>query len=65
MKYVLPALGILFVALKLVGVIAWSWLWILAPFWLPYAISFLAFLLYFWHQDTIHDFLYGPDRRRK
>lgn len=31
------ALGIVFVVLKLVGVIAWSWLWVLAPFWLPLA----------------------------
>lgn len=29
------ALGVLFVALKLCGVIHWSWLWVLAPFWMP------------------------------
>lgn len=28
-------LGVLFIALKLTGVIAWSWLWVLAPFWIP------------------------------
>lgn len=27
-------LGVLFIALKLTGVIAWSWFWVLAPFWL-------------------------------
>ena len=27
-------LGVLFIALKLTGVIAWSWIWVLAPFWI-------------------------------
>lgn len=31
-------LTILFIALKLTGVIAWSWLWVLAPLWVPLAI---------------------------
>lgn len=26
---------IVFVVLKLVGVIDWSWIWVLAPFWIP------------------------------
>ena len=35
----LPALlGVLFVALKLTGAIAWPWLWVLAPFWIPLAL---------------------------
>lgn len=32
------ALGMLlavFVTLKLTGVVAWSWWWVLAPFWVP------------------------------
>jgi len=28
-------LGIVFIVLKLTGIIAWSWLWVLAPFWIP------------------------------
>jgi len=36
-------LGVVFVTLKLCGVINWSWLWVLAPFWLPLAIL-LGFL---------------------
>lgn len=28
-------LTILFIALKLTGVIAWSWWWVLAPLWMP------------------------------
>ena len=28
-------LTVLFVALKLTGVVAWSWWWVLAPLWVP------------------------------
>ena len=35
------ALTILFIALKLTGVIAWSWLWVLAPLWLPACLALL------------------------
>lgn len=31
-------LGIVFIVLKLCGVIDWSWLWVLSPFWIPAAI---------------------------
>lgn len=27
-------LGIAFIVLKLIGVISWSWLWVLSPFWI-------------------------------
>ena len=30
---VLGILGIVFVVLKFVGTITWSWWWVLAPFW--------------------------------
>lgn len=40
----LGVLGVAFVVLKLTGVIAWSWLWVLAPFWAPLAL-FLVFAL--------------------
>jgi hypothetical protein len=36
-----PFLGILaliFITLKLTGHIAWSWLWVLSPLWIPLAI---------------------------
>lgn len=33
------ALLILFIALKLCNVIAWPWLWVLSPLWLPLAIA--------------------------
>jgi len=31
-------LTIVFIVLKLTNVVAWSWLWVLAPFWIPWAI---------------------------
>lgn len=39
-------LTILFIALKLLGVIEWSWLWVLSPIWLTILlIVFLVFIL--------------------
>ena len=42
-------LTVLFVGLKLTGFVAWSWVWVLAPLWLPIgfvvSISLIAFLL--------------------
>lgn len=39
-------LGLIFVTLKLTGHVAWSWLWVLSPFWIPFALTllFVAFL---------------------
>ena len=31
-------LGLVFIVLKLLGVITWSWLWVLSPFWIPFVI---------------------------
>lgn len=35
---VVGLLGVVFVTLKLCGVIDWSWLWVLAPFWVGLAV---------------------------
>lgn len=32
-------LGVAFIVLKLCGVIRWSWLWVLAPFWIPFILG--------------------------
>lgn len=32
-------LGIALIVLKLTGVIGWSWLWVLAPLWIPAVIA--------------------------
>lgn len=34
----LGLLAIVFITLKLCGVIAWSWWWVLAPVWVPVAL---------------------------
>ena len=41
---VLGLLGIVFVTLKLCGVIDWSWWWVTAPFWGPIAFVVAIFL---------------------
>jgi hypothetical protein len=38
-------LGVAFVVLKLTGVIAWSWWWVLAPFWAPVTVAVILMLL--------------------
>ncbi len=38
----LTVIGIVFVILKLVGTINWSWVWVLAPFWIQVAIVLIA-----------------------
>lgn len=38
-------LGVVFIILKLTGVISWSWLWVLAPFWIPLALSVLILII--------------------
>lgn len=38
-------LAIVFITLKLTGVISWSWLWVLAPIWIPMAIAGVLLLL--------------------
>lgn len=39
-------LTIIFVVLKLVGVVNWSWLWVLAPLWLPTILGFAGWLIF-------------------
>lgn len=39
--------GIVFLILKLCGLIHWSWVWVLSPFWIPIALLFVIFLIYF------------------
>lgn len=38
-------LGVVFIILKLIKVINWSWLWVLSPFWIEFAfLVFVAFI---------------------
>ena len=38
-------LGLIFITLKLVGVIDWSWWWVLSPFWIPVVIALGIFAI--------------------
>lgn len=38
-------LAIVFIVLKLCGVIAWSWVWVLAPIWIPIAFSVIILVI--------------------
>ena len=39
----LGLLTLLFIGLKLTGYIAWSWIWVLSPLWIPFSIALLIF----------------------
>jgi hypothetical protein len=41
-------LTILFIALKLTGVIAWSWWWVLSPIWISILLVLLIFCGAIW-----------------
>lgn len=36
---------IVFIVLKLIGIINWSWCWVLAPLWIPVLIVVVGFLV--------------------
>lgn len=38
-------LGIVFIVLKLVGLIEWSWVWVLSPFWIGAIIIILSLII--------------------
>lgn len=39
------ALTILFVALKLCGVISWPWIWVLSPYWIELCITIIIAII--------------------
>lgn len=39
-------LCIVFIVLKLLGKITWSWLWVLSPMWIPIAIVLSIFIIF-------------------
>lgn len=41
----LGLLTLLFIGLKLTGHIAWSWWWVLSPFWVPFTIILALFIV--------------------
>lgn len=43
------ALALLFIALKLLGVISWSWWWVLSPIWIGALLTIAILIaLYLW-----------------
>lgn len=38
-------LGLVFIVLKLLDIITWSWLWVLSPFWIPFVIGIILVIL--------------------
>ncbi|MCA9368616.1 hypothetical protein KC887_10390 [Candidatus Kaiserbacteria bacterium] len=40
-------LGVAFIVLKLIGYIEWSWVWVLAPLWMPITIVVFIGLVLF------------------
>lgn len=41
-------LGVVFIVLKLCGVIDWPWVWVLAPFWISILVFIVALALMVW-----------------
>jgi uncharacterized membrane protein YqjE len=41
----LGILALIFITLKLMGYIKWSWLWVLSPIWIPLAFAALMLVL--------------------
>ena len=38
-------LGLVFIVLKLCGVINWSWLWVLSPFWIGLVLTIILTII--------------------
>jgi uncharacterized membrane protein len=43
---ILGILAVVCIVLKLTGYIAWSWLWVLAPLWIPVVIGAVLLILF-------------------
>ena len=41
-------LQLIFITLKLAGIIQWSWLWVLAPAWISYIVVIIIFIILLW-----------------
>jgi len=57
-------LAVTFIVLKLTGVINWSWLWVLAPIWIPTAIT-LAIIVIVLIVVLAKETLRALERRRR
>lgn len=57
-------LAVTFIVLKLTGVINWSWLWVLAPIWIPTAIT-LAIIVTVLIVVLVKETLRALEKRRR
>ena len=39
-------LTVAFIVLKLTGYISWSWVWVLAPLWIPFLLALIFFVVF-------------------
>jgi len=58
-------LGVVFIVLKLTGVIAWSWWWVLAPFWGGVAVAIVLMAVFAIVVSITHAVGKGSTRRRR
>ena len=47
-------LAIVFITLKLLDVIAWSWIWVLAPIWISVLLWFALLFLVLWSNGSLY-----------
>ena len=57
-------LAVTFIVLKLTGIINWSWLWVLAPIWIPTAIT-IAIIVIVLIVVLVKETLRALERRRR
>ena len=43
----IDALTLIFIVLKLCGVIGWSWLWVLSPLWITFVVAIVIGIIMF------------------
>lgn len=55
----LPTIGtsllitLIFVLLRIIGVIHWNWVWLISPIWLPYLFAFIfSFIIMIYYKIT-------------
>tara|TARA_R110000772_G_scaffold58631_1_gene133114 strand:- start:33 stop:230 length:198 start_codon:yes stop_codon:yes gene_type:complete len=39
-------MGVMFIGLRIAGVISWPWVWVLAPFWIPLVLGVIFLLIF-------------------
>lgn len=45
-RRILELLLIVFIVLKLTGIITWSWWWVLSPLWIPLVIALIVTIIF-------------------